>query len=48
MSPLNFSLNTASRNSLNRGINYIAERWGSIDAEQDTYTLSIVTVVPSA
>lgn len=28
---------------MNRGINYIAERWGSIDAEQDTYTLSIVT-----
>ena len=39
----NFSLNTVSRNSLNRGINYIAERWESIDAEQDTYTLAIVT-----
>ena len=38
-----FSLNTQSRNSLNSGINYIAERWESIDAEQDTYTLSIVT-----
>ena len=38
-----FSLNTASRNSLNRGINFIAERWESIDAEQDTYTLAIVT-----
>ena len=36
-------MNTASRNSLNRGINYIAERWESIDAEQDTYTLAIVT-----
>ena len=28
---------------MNRGINYIAERWESIDAEQDTYTLAIVT-----
>ena len=36
-------MNSASRNSLNRGINYIAERWESIDAEQDTYTLAIVT-----
>ena len=28
---------------MNRGINYIAERWKDIDAEQDTYTLAIVT-----
>ena len=28
---------------MNRGINYIAERWKDLDAEEDTYTLAIVT-----
>ena len=38
-----FSLDATMRNSLNRGINYIAENCESIDGEEDPYTLAIVT-----
>lgn len=38
-----FSLDPNMRNSLNRGINYLAEKYDTIDGETDPYTLSVVT-----
>merc|ERR1712004_891522 len=38
-----FSLDSNMRNSLNRGINFLAEKFDTVDEEKDPYTLAIVT-----
>ena len=38
-----YNLDANLRNTMNRGINYIAGEWKNIDAEQDPYSLAIVT-----
>jgi len=38
-----YSLDTNIQNSLNRGINYIAEKFDSFDGEEDPYTLAMIT-----
>ena len=40
-----FSLDSNMRNSLNRGINYLAENFESIKGEEDPYTLAMVCIL---
>ena len=38
-----FSLDGTLRNSLNKGINYLAENWDSIDHKVNPHSLALVT-----
>ena len=38
-----FSLDGNLRNSLNKGINYLAENWDSIDPKVNPHSLALVT-----
>jgi hypothetical protein len=38
-----FSLDGNMRNSLNKGINYLAENWDSIDPKVNPHSLALVT-----